>query len=89
MQWVNGCSRLMSEGTGSGQTQRHRAVQKMAQDVSLAAPVPRARVSAVMVALVLLTTIGLAPQAHAQGRPGDALVIDLSAGTGSLGRYSE
>ncbi|MFH0340715.1 MAG: hypothetical protein ACHBNF_01020, partial [Chromatiales bacterium] len=55
------------------------------QYVSLAALLPRAIVSVVILALMLIASIGFTPQAHAQVMPGDTLVIDSDAGTGGNG----
>lgn len=84
MKRLNVFSRFMSEVTGRGQTLRNRAVNRMSQCVSPAALLPRAIMSAVILAVMLITTLGFTPQSHAQ-MPGDTLVIDQDAGTNSNG----
>ena len=85
MQRFNGCSRGMSAVMGSAHTRRTRTVNRRSQSVSPVALWPSARLSVVMVVLLLITTLGLTPQAHAQVGPGDILVIDEFAGTHNRG----
>ena len=84
MKRLNGFSRFMSEVTGRAANPEPRTPIQT-QYISLAALFPRAIVSVVILALMPIATIGFIPQAHAQARPGDILVIDFEAGTGGRG----
>ena len=74
MKRLNVFSRFMSEVTGRGGILR------------IPSPERRTPIQMVVIlALMLITTIGFTPQAHAQVIPGDTLVIDDDAGTGGRG----